>query len=45
LLRDKGLGPEETDLDGTVIITEESAAKWRRERTAASRAASKTTED
>jgi hypothetical protein len=34
VLRNKGLGPDETRLLGKVIITEESAARWRRRHTA-----------
>jgi hypothetical protein len=37
VLRRRGLGPEETELLGKIIITHESAARWRKQRTAASR--------
>jgi hypothetical protein len=39
VLRDKGLGPDEARLLGRVIITKESAARWRKMRTARSRPA------
>jgi hypothetical protein len=34
ILRKCGLGPDEAELLGRKIITEESAAEWRRKRTA-----------
>jgi hypothetical protein len=37
VLRNKGLGPDETRLLGKVIITEESAARWRKRHTARAR--------
>ena len=37
-LRQDGLGPDEIRLGNKVLITKESAAKWREERTAASKA-------
>jgi hypothetical protein len=43
-LRKQGLTPEELDLDGLVLITDEAEEKWKRERIAASRAAAKTEE-
>jgi hypothetical protein len=36
-LKKLGLGPHETDVDGVIIITEEDAARWRKQRSAASR--------
>jgi hypothetical protein len=39
VLRNKGLAPDETRLLGRVIITKESAARWRRKHTAPSRPA------
>jgi hypothetical protein len=33
VLRNKGLGPDETRLGGRVIITAESAAHWRKKHT------------
>ena len=36
-LRKRGLGPDEAELLGKKIITHESAAKWRKQRTAASK--------
>jgi hypothetical protein len=39
VLRARGLGPDEAELLGRVIITKEAAAAWRRKRTAAGRTA------
>jgi hypothetical protein len=36
-LKKLGLAPHETDADGVILITEEDAAIWRRQRSAASR--------
>lgn len=36
-LKNLGLGPHETDAGGVIIITEEDAARWRKQRSAASR--------
>jgi hypothetical protein len=36
-LKNLGLGPHETNVDGVIIITEEDAARWRKQRSAASR--------
>ena len=36
-LRKLGLGPHETNVDGVIIITEEDATRWRKQRSAASR--------
>ena len=41
-LRKLGLGPHETEVDGVIIITEEDAARWRKQRSAASRKSSVT---
>jgi hypothetical protein len=37
VLKNRGLGPDETHLLDRIIITKESAAAWRRKRTAASK--------
>jgi hypothetical protein len=39
-LKNLGLGPRETDAGGVIIITEEDAARWRKQRSAASRRSS-----
>jgi predicted DNA-binding transcriptional regulator AlpA len=39
MLRAKKIGPKETRLGGKILITRESAARWRKEREAASNAA------
>jgi hypothetical protein len=36
-LKEKKLHPHETDVDGVIVITEEDAALWRKQRSAASR--------
>jgi hypothetical protein len=42
VLKARGLGPDEAELLGRIIITKEAAAAWRRKRTAAGRAAAAT---
>jgi hypothetical protein len=34
-LKDAGMQPHETDIDGVIVITEEDAAVWRKQRSAA----------
>jgi hypothetical protein len=36
-LREDKLGPHETDVGGVTLITEEDAARWRKQRSAASK--------